>query len=76
MFHLQDLHTAAWNGYLGGGSAFGLYLDTMCLIYLSVVIFVFLFLDFGKTHSLLKNNRNCILLLLQSALLQENVIFF
>ncbi|XP_053601473.1 ATP-binding cassette sub-family C member 4-like [Plodia interpunctella] len=47
----QDLHTAAWNGYLGGGSAFGLYLDTMCLVYLSCVIFVFLFLDFGDAIS-------------------------
>ncbi|XP_013195380.2 ATP-binding cassette sub-family C member 4 isoform X2 [Amyelois transitella] len=43
----QDLHTAAWNSYLGGGSAFGFYLDTMCLVYLSCVIFVFLYLDLG-----------------------------
>ncbi|CAH0405949.1 unnamed protein product [Chilo suppressalis] len=43
----QDLHTAAWNGYLCGGSSFGLYLDSMCLIYLTTVIFVFLYMDFG-----------------------------
>ncbi|CAH2068593.1 unnamed protein product, partial [Iphiclides podalirius] len=43
----QDLHTSAWYGYLGGGSAFGFYLDTMCLIYLATIIFVFLYLDFG-----------------------------
>ncbi|XP_059049067.1 ATP-binding cassette sub-family C member 4-like [Achroia grisella] len=43
----QDLHTSAWNGYLGGGSAFGFYLDTMCLVYLTCIIFAFLYLDFG-----------------------------
>ncbi|GBP41931.1 hypothetical protein EVAR_31694_1 [Eumeta japonica] len=41
----QDLHTAAWNGFLGGGAAFGLYLDTLCVIYLATIIFVFLYLD-------------------------------
>ncbi|KAG6463316.1 hypothetical protein O3G_MSEX013801 [Manduca sexta] len=44
----QDLHTAAWNGYLGGGTTFGFYLDTMCLIYLTTIIFVFLYIDFGN----------------------------
>ncbi|XP_068628826.1 ATP-binding cassette subfamily C member 4-like [Battus philenor] len=43
----QDLHTSAWYGYLGGGCTFGFYLDTMCLIYITTVIFVFLYLDFG-----------------------------
>ncbi|CAK1599798.1 unnamed protein product [Parnassius mnemosyne] len=43
----QDLHTSAWYSYLGGGVTFGFYLDTMCLVYLSSVIFVFLYLDFG-----------------------------
>ncbi|CAG5018109.1 unnamed protein product [Parnassius apollo] len=43
----QDLHTSAWYGYLGGGFTFGFYLDTLCLVYLSSVIFVFLYLDFG-----------------------------
>ncbi|CAH2267214.1 jg2942 [Pararge aegeria aegeria] len=43
----QDLHTAAWNCYLGGGSTFGFYLDTLCQIYLTVIIFVFLYIDFG-----------------------------
>ncbi|XP_041974693.1 ATP-binding cassette sub-family C member 4-like [Aricia agestis] len=43
----QDLHTAAWNGVLGAGSTFGFYLDTMCLVYLTAVIFVFLYVDFG-----------------------------
>ncbi|XP_026324225.1 multidrug resistance-associated protein 4-like [Hyposmocoma kahamanoa] len=42
----QDLHTTAWNGYLCGGATFALYLDTMCLLYLATVIFVFLYLDF------------------------------
>ncbi|KAJ0181177.1 hypothetical protein K1T71_003262 [Dendrolimus kikuchii] len=44
----QDLHTSAWNGYLGGGTCFGFYLDTMCLLYLSTIIFVFLYVDFGS----------------------------
>ncbi|XP_045760841.1 ATP-binding cassette sub-family C member 4-like [Maniola jurtina] len=43
----QDLHTAAWNCYLGGGSTFGFYLDTLCTVYLTVIIFVFLYVDFG-----------------------------
>ncbi|CAG9107766.1 unnamed protein product [Plutella xylostella] len=43
----QDLHTYAWNGYLGGGTTFGLYLDTICLVYMTTVIFVFLYIDFG-----------------------------
>nr|AJD79132.1 ABCC3 [Pectinophora gossypiella] len=44
----QNLHTSAWNGYLCGGATFALYLDTMCLIYLGTIIFVFLYLDFGN----------------------------
>ncbi|KAI5634802.1 ABC transporter domain-containing protein [Phthorimaea operculella] len=44
----QDLHTAAWNGYLCGGSTFSLYLDTICVVYLAVIIYVFLYVDFGN----------------------------
>ncbi|XP_072936036.1 ATP-binding cassette sub-family C member 4-like [Epargyreus clarus] len=43
----QDLHTSAWNAFICGGSTLGFYLDTICLIYLASVIFVFLYLDFG-----------------------------
>nr|ASU47346.1 ABCC3 [Cnaphalocrocis medinalis] len=43
----QDLHTAAWNGYLCGGASFGVYLDTICTIYLTLIIFVFIYVDFG-----------------------------
>ncbi|XP_075985107.1 ATP-binding cassette sub-family C member 4-like [Anticarsia gemmatalis] len=43
----QDLHNSAWNGYLNGGTTFGFWLDTLCVIYLTCVIFVFLFIDFG-----------------------------
>lgn len=42
----QDLHTSAWNGYLGGGVTFGFYLDALCIVYLAIVIFVFIYLDF------------------------------
>ncbi|XP_021200213.3 ATP-binding cassette sub-family C member 4 [Helicoverpa armigera] len=45
----QDLHTTSWNSYLNGGTTFGFYLDTMCLIYMTTVIGVFLFVDFGDT---------------------------
>lgn len=47
MYLLQNLHNSAWNGFLTGGSTFGFWLDTLCLLYLTVVIFVFLFIDFG-----------------------------
>nr|AKC34056.1 ABCC3 protein [Spodoptera litura] len=43
----QDLHTTSWNSYLNGGTTFGFYLDTMCLVYMTTIIFVFLFIDFG-----------------------------
>ncbi|CAG9575807.1 unnamed protein product [Danaus chrysippus] len=43
----QDLHTSAWNCYLGGGCTFGFYLDAMCQMYLTVITFVFLYIDFG-----------------------------
>lgn len=43
----QNLHTAAWNGFLGGGATFGFYLDSLCCIYLATIIFVFLYVDFG-----------------------------
>ncbi|XP_041974687.1 ATP-binding cassette sub-family C member 4-like [Aricia agestis] len=45
----QDLHTCAWNSVLGAGCTFGFYLDTMCLVYLTTIIFVFLYVDFGDT---------------------------
>ncbi|XP_026726076.1 multidrug resistance-associated protein 4-like [Trichoplusia ni] len=45
----QDLHSSAWNCFLSGGATFGFYLDTVCLVYLTAVIFVFLFLDFGES---------------------------
>ncbi|KPI93322.1 putative multidrug resistance-associated protein lethal(2)03659 [Papilio xuthus] len=44
----QDLHSSAWYGYLGGGVTFGFYLDTMCLIYMTTIIFVFIYIDFGN----------------------------
>lgn len=45
----QDLHNSAWNSYLAGGTTFGFWLDSVCLIYLTCIIFVFLFIDFGDT---------------------------
>lgn len=51
--NFQDLHSSAWNGYLGGGTTFGFYLDTMCLLYLTTVILVFIFIDFGMCYFLI-----------------------
>ncbi|KAI8429862.1 hypothetical protein MSG28_000362 [Choristoneura fumiferana] len=53
LFFFADMHTAAWNGFLVGGATFGFYLDTLCLIYLATVIFVFLFVDFEVTTPIL-----------------------
>ncbi|XP_045455242.1 ATP-binding cassette sub-family C member 4-like [Melitaea cinxia] len=44
----QDLHSAAWNCFLGGGCTFGFYLDALCQVYLTIIIFVFLYIDFGS----------------------------
>ncbi|CAF4884012.1 unnamed protein product [Pieris macdunnoughi] len=43
----QDANTSAFFSFLGGASAFGLYLDTIGLAYLATIIAIFLFLDFG-----------------------------
>ncbi|XP_038209551.1 uncharacterized protein LOC119830563 [Zerene cesonia] len=43
----QDLNTSAFFSFLGGSSAFGMYLDTIGLVYLGVIIAAFLFIDFG-----------------------------
>ncbi|KAM3966702.1 ATP-binding cassette subfamily C member 4 [Aphomia sociella] len=42
----QDLHSSAFYTYVGGSSAFGLYLDTVCLSYLGIVLCIFLLIDF------------------------------
>ncbi|XP_050359934.1 ATP-binding cassette sub-family C member 4-like isoform X2 [Nymphalis io] len=44
----QDLHTSAWNSFLGGGCTFGFYLDVLTQVYLAIIIFVFLYIDFGS----------------------------
>ncbi|XP_072936018.1 ATP-binding cassette sub-family C member 4-like [Epargyreus clarus] len=44
----QDLNTSAFFTFLGGSSAFGLYLDMICLMYLACIIMIFLFIDFGE----------------------------
>nr|ADH16740.1 ABC transporter family C protein ABCC2 [Heliothis virescens] len=43
----QNLHTSAFHTFFGGSTAFGLYLDTLCLIYLGVVMSIFILGDFG-----------------------------
>ncbi|XP_063373668.1 ATP-binding cassette sub-family C member 4-like [Cydia amplana] len=44
----QDLHSSAFYTFLGAQSAFGLYLDYLCLAYLGTIIAVFLVVDFGE----------------------------
>ncbi|CAH0600505.1 unnamed protein product [Chrysodeixis includens] len=43
----QDLHTSAFYTFMGGSTAFGMYLDAMCLAYLGVVLAIFLLGDFS-----------------------------
>ncbi|KAL4709193.1 hypothetical protein ACJJTC_008121 [Scirpophaga incertulas] len=44
----QNLHTSAYYTFVGGNSAFGMYLDMLCLTYLSVVMATFILVDFGN----------------------------
>nr|AIB06822.1 ABCC2 [Spodoptera exigua] len=44
----QNLHTSAFYTFLGGSTAFGLYLDALCLIYLGIVMSIFILGDFGE----------------------------
>ncbi|KAI5646233.1 ABC transporter transmembrane region domain-containing protein [Phthorimaea operculella] len=42
----QDLHSRAYYTFVGGSSAFGMYLDLLCIFYLSAVLVIFIFIDF------------------------------
>lgn len=42
----QDLHTGAWFMYISASSAFGFYLDVLCLIFVGVITIVLI--EFGK----------------------------
>ncbi|XP_068628827.1 ATP-binding cassette sub-family C member 4-like [Battus philenor] len=44
---VQDINTSAFFTFLGGSTAFGLYLDVLCLVYLGIIITIFLLFDFG-----------------------------
>ncbi|KPI93323.1 Multidrug resistance-associated protein 4 [Papilio xuthus] len=44
----QDVNSSAFYTFLGGSAAFGFYLDTLCLIYLAIIITIFLLFDFGN----------------------------
>lgn len=48
MFPLQNLHTSAFHTYIGGATAFGFYLDMICLVYLASILSIFILIDFGK----------------------------
>ncbi|RVE50388.1 hypothetical protein evm_004925 [Chilo suppressalis] len=42
----QNLHSSAFYTFLGGSSAFGLYLDALCLVYLGLVMTIFIVFEF------------------------------
>ncbi|XP_046974021.1 uncharacterized protein LOC124540463 [Vanessa cardui] len=44
----QDLNSSAFYTFLGGSSAFGLFLDLLCLVYLGVILAIFILIDFGS----------------------------
>ncbi|XP_052753897.1 ATP-binding cassette sub-family C member 4-like [Galleria mellonella] len=44
----QDLHSSAFYTYLGGSSAFGLYLDAICLAYLGMILCIFILVEFDE----------------------------
>ncbi|XP_053600748.1 uncharacterized protein LOC128669719 [Plodia interpunctella] len=45
----QDIHSSAFYTFLGGSTAFGLYLDVLCLVYLGIIMCIFLFIEFGDS---------------------------
>ncbi|XP_075985131.1 ATP-binding cassette subfamily C member 4-like isoform X2 [Anticarsia gemmatalis] len=45
----QDLHTSAFYTFIGGSTAFGFYLDGLCLVYLGIIMCIFLLIDFSDT---------------------------
>lgn len=44
----QNLNSSAFYTFLGGSSAFGMYIDVLCLVYLGIVMCIFILIDFGK----------------------------
>lgn len=60
----QDTHTACWYMFISTSSAFGLTLDTMCVMFIFCVTFTFLLIDTGKLQfcnlieSIKKNSNN------------------
>lgn len=45
--HHQDLHSSAWFIFLASSRAFGLWLDVVCLVYITLVTLSFLILPMG-----------------------------
>nr|ASU47347.1 ABCC2 [Cnaphalocrocis medinalis] len=43
----QNLNSSAFYTFLGGSSAFGMYIDALCLVYLGLVMSIFILIDFG-----------------------------
>ncbi|KAL0850177.1 hypothetical protein ABMA28_012050 [Loxostege sticticalis] len=43
----QNLHSSAFFTFIGGSSAFGLYIDVLCLVYFGLVLAIFILIDFG-----------------------------
>lgn len=45
---LQNQHSSAWFLFILCSEAFGMYLDLICMVYLTVVTLQFLVFDYGK----------------------------
>lgn len=44
---LQDIHSSAWQSYLGGSVTLAFWVDTICVIYLMLLMAMFIFLEKG-----------------------------
>ncbi|KAH9634039.1 hypothetical protein HF086_001241 [Spodoptera exigua] len=63
----QNLHTSAFYTFLGGSTAFGLYLDALCLIYLGIVMSIFILGDFVGSVGLAVSQSMVLTMMLQMA---------
>lgn len=45
---LQNQHTSAWFMFIASSEAFGMYMDVVSIVYLTIVTFQFLIFDDGK----------------------------
>lgn len=46
----QDCHTSAWFMFIAASSSFGLYMDMLCFVFITLITFSFLIVGDGKIH--------------------------